>query len=278
MTGHELKSIANELAPQLFSSYYWGDIWERPIENGSSYEWTMIAALISQAVANGYTVSYPYGSKPYLQSLFTLRNEVPFQYAAQAGHSLENQDVLLSEKFEASLLPKVIFHKEGKHYSVFTEGFPYHKLMSAKSYTERPDIVIVEGKTSDDFPSIVNEGTRINFAFDQESVGTVTGQLRILTSAVVPLTKREPVSGCEPTVLGVIETSVNKTYMKASTQLARYEEIFSNGQSIPKLYLVSGNNLKSSDLDSYFTDFASNDLIGEFRITAHSVLQGMGLV
>jgi hypothetical protein len=278
MTGHELHSVANELAPQLFSSYDWSDIWDRPIENGSSYEWTVIAALINQAEANGYKLFFPYDSKPYLRQLFTLRNEVPFQYAAQAGHSLENQEVPLSEKFEASLLPKVTLQKDGKSYSIFTEGFPYHKLMSSKSYTERPDIVIVEGQTVVDSPSIVSEGTRINFAFNQGSIGTITGQLRIITSAVIPLTKREPASGCEPNVLGVIETSVNKTYLKASTQLARYNELFSNSQSAPKLYLVSGNNLKSSDLDSYFTDFSSNDLSGEFRNTAHNILLSMRLI
>lgn len=276
MTSKDLLPIFQTLAPELFERYQWSDIWERPLENGAAYEWTVIASLIHTARENGYEITLPFDEYVDLGMLYPFRNEIPFQHAAQAGHSLDTVDAPLVNKFLSALIPKVTFNKDGKAYSIFTEGFPYHKLMSSKSYTERPDIVIAEGRVTKGYPELVSEGTRVNFAYTQGE-SEISGQLRIIKNSVLPLTKREPAAGCEPNVTCIIETTVNKTYVRAMAQLNRYSEIFSNESVNPKLFLVSANNISGPDLNSYFTDLSSENIISSLNEASLDIFSKCGL-
>lgn len=277
MTGKRLLALSEKMAPEMINQFDWLDIWERPIENGASYEWTTIAALIDSMRDKGYNISFPCSNNPNLKSLFVLRNEVPYQHAAQAGHSLEGSESILAHSFMASLLPKVVFKKENRSISLFTEGYPYHKLMSIKSYSERPDIILVEGEVTEGFPELNGENSRINFSFTLKNSHEISGQLRTIKSSVIPLTRRIPLEGCEPAVLAVIETSVNKSYRKAHGQLARYSEIFSNEDGAPELFLVSGNNVTGPSLNSYFTDFTDPDILTAFRNVSSDIISRIGL-
>lgn len=277
MNGAQLLDVASRLAPEMIETFDWSDIWQRPIENGASYEWTMMAALAHEATKQGYSCSYPLAQFKELSALFPMRNEVPFQHAAQAGHSLDINSFPLPQIFLAALLPKITFRKGSRSISVFTEGYPYHKLMTSKVYTERPDIVIVEGETLEQTPELTGEDAFITFGYDPLLRAPVTGQLRTLKSSVVPLTKRDPIEGCELPVLTIIETSVNKSYRKAFEQISRYREAFSSSDSIPHLFLVSGNDVHGPNLDSYFTDLTSANLFDNFCAVAEDIFAKSGL-
>lgn len=278
MNGDNLLKIASQLAPKMIGNFGWSDIWQRPIENGVSYEWTMIAALIHEAEDNGYASIYPLAKFAELKQLFPLRNEVPFQHAAQAGHSLDVGDFSLARVFQASLLPKVTLQKEAEIISIFTEGYPYHKLMTGKTYTERPDIVIVKGKVIDDMPALVSDEALIDFGYDPILLPPVSGQLRTIKSSIIPMTKRNPAEGFELPVLTIIETSINKSYKHALNQINRYREIFSSPETIPNLFLVAGNRLQGADLDCYFTDLTSVDVTNDFCFAARNILEESGLI
>lgn len=278
MNGENLLKVASQLAPGMTGNFEWADIWQRPIENGASYEWTMIAALIHEAEDNGYVSTFPLSKFAELKQLFPLRNEVPFQHAAQAGHSLGVSAFSLAETFRASLLPKVTLQGGSKTFSIFTEGYPYHKLMSSKVYTERPDIVIVEGRVVDGMPALTGDDAFIDFEYDPVLLPPVSGQLRTIKSSMIPMTKRNPTEGCELPVLTIIETSINKSYKHALNQISRYREIFSTREYAPNLFLVAGNSIQGADLDSYFTDLNSSDVTNDFRLAARDILKKSGLI
>jgi hypothetical protein len=125
----KLKLASEKLVPEYLEQIDWKDVWERPIEKGTAFEWFIFAAFIAQSRLRGWSCSFPGLKYPMGREMFVLRNEIPNHYGAQAGHSSAlYQKFDLPDRFFYSILPKVIIEKDGKSYSLFREGCPYHKI------------------------------------------------------------------------------------------------------------------------------------------------------
>src|SRR3989339_1587447 len=148
--GQILSSASDILFPGYLDRFDWSDVWERPLASGTAFEWTMVAALAGSLHGAGWDVSFPVLSQPNGRSVFILRNEIPYQHGAQAGHSASTSHAIpLQDRFLQSMVPKMVFEKEKRVFSLFREGCPYHRIMFGKEYQDRPDIVLVPGRPSD---------------------------------------------------------------------------------------------------------------------------------
>ena len=225
ITGEMLALVANRLIPNYLKDIEWGDTWQRPLESGIAFEWTTLSALAAQSIMRGWSYSFPVFNLSEGRFLFPLRNEIPFHHGAQAGHAISTQHgQTLTNRFLQSLIPKLLIWKEDSYYSFFREGCPYHKIMTNQDYIDRPDILILFGRPSLDYPRLVKYGTEIDFSFDFNNRENITGRIRIINSATLPLISRTPQEGMIIPIAGLIECSVNKAPRVAAKQLQRYDE------------------------------------------------------
>jgi len=261
-----LRKIVQQIQPNLLSLFEWFDIWERPLDSGVGYEWAVFASLIDAAESQGWQVKYPILDYPQLTELFVFRNELPYQHGAQAGHSFVTRENLsLSDRFMASLLPKAILSKNGTNVSVFKEGSPYHKMMYKNNYLDRPDIVFVLGMPTKGYPRI-SKDSLIDFSYDLDKDKKIYGQLRAIDTNLRPIKSRYPVKGLIVPALGIIECSVNKKLDAVKAQTKRYVGLFKTGQEDPKILVVTGNKLNDITLHLLETklDAPTSDLVASF--------------
>lgn len=247
------------LLPNYYNEISWGNIWNRKLESGTAFEWAITAAIIKAAEDQGFSVSIPLLAEFHAPDYFVLRNEIPLTHGAQVG----NSDTLLrskplNERFLYCLVPKAILEKEGKYYSLFREGCPYHKIMSGKPYLERTDIIIVPGKPCNGFPQFSKSGNEIVFQYEYENQ-ILDGALIAKTSPYIPVKKRNPKGGTDILASGIIECSVNKSVEVASEQLSRYKSIFNSGDQLPCFSLVTGNDLSSMPYDTHTINLNTDD-------------------
>lgn len=270
-----LRDVVQQIKPDLLSRVEWFDIWERPIDSGIGYEWTVFTALIKAAENNGWQVKYPILDQPQLKELFVLRNEIPYQHGAQAGHSFRTkEDFSLSDRFLASLLPKAILTKDGLHVSVFKEGSPYHKIMYTSDYLDRPDIILVAGMPTVGFPYL-SENSLIEFSYDLDKNKKMHGQLRVVDTNLRPIKSRYPVEGLVVPTIGIIECSVNKKLEMVKSQTKRYMDLFKNLRDDPKIIVSTGNELSDPSLNLLKTqlDAPISDLVDSFSKVGQSSVE-----
>ncbi|MFV5318879.1 hypothetical protein [Priestia megaterium] len=242
MNGELLKRVTESFVPSLLVDFDWGDIWERPIESGTAFEWSVFASLIFTLEINGWEYEFPLKNVPGGSNLFLNRNEIPLQHGAQAGHSSNTlQETSLSNKFIQSLIPKAVIRRGDKTYSIFREGLPYHRIMTRNDYFDRPDIIIIPGAPSKDYPMYDIDRNEVSFSFDFSEEKSLSGLLRVVNSPIIPCKRRTPKSGMLVPVHGVIECSVNKTAKIAKAQLEKYSEIF--GIESRHNALITGNKI-----------------------------------
>lgn len=262
------------LLPGYYDDIIWGNIWNRKLESGTAFEWAITVAIIKAAENFGFSVSIPLITEYHAPDYFVLRNEIPLTHGAQAGNSdTQLRSKPLNERFLYCLVPKAIFEKDGKSYSLFREGCPYHKIMSGKSYLERTDIIIIPGKPCNGFPKFSKSGNEIVFQYEYENQ-ILDGILIAKISPYIPVKKRNPKGGISILASGIIECSVNKTVEVASEQLSRYKSIFSSGDKLPCFSLVTGNNLSSMPYDTHTINLSTTNAeqIAEELLTASSII------
>lgn len=279
--GKALSLVASHLLGGFLHRINWGDLWSRPISEGSAFEWTVLAALAAQARQVGWEVAFPTLELEGGASLFPLRNEIPQHHGAQPGHSGVGQsDLPLKDRFIQALVPKVVLGKGEVYYSVFREGCPYHKIMAGKDYSDRPDILLLAGRPTPGFPRLGRGGSEVDFSFDFPGGATVSGTLRVVNSRTIPCTKREPIGGIQVPAAGLVECSVNKTAHIAEAQLARYERLFSVPPYQTPQFLITGKKVIVSKWPCAVVDLSlvsREALEMELRAAADAVLAHFGL-
>lgn len=280
--GRALGRVANRLSPGYLDRVDWGNIWERPLSEGSAFEWAMLAAIAGQAQTQGWKTSFPILDTSNGPSLFRLWNEIPRHHGAQPGHaSVYRHDRDLQERFLQSLIPKLVLAKQRNFYSLFREGCPYHKIMVGQDYNERPDIIILPGQPTEGFPRVVRNGTEVEFSYVLKKELVVSGRLRVVNSPTIPCRVRRPREGVDVPITGIVECSVNKPLKVAKEQLQRYENLFSRpSRRVPQI-LVTGNRLATVQWASKFVDLSatSTDSIeADFRAAAKTSLVLFGIV
>ena len=246
-SGTALRDAAEELLPGFLAWADWGSTWTRPIDSGVALEWATCAAVAAAAARAGWSCEVPLLSKEHGKVLFPLRNEVPTQHNAQAGHSASlRHRVPMVDRFVGAMIPKIELAFGAKRLSLFREGCPYHAIMTDKVYDERPDIVIVAGHLSEGFPWVELRGSSevVHFSFDIDGVGTAAGELQVRNAPWIPCAVRRPENGCDVPARAVIECGVQKTAMVARQQTERYRTLFSADEVV----LVTGNDLSAMGL------------------------------
>ncbi|MBD2247051.1 hypothetical protein [Nostoc sp. FACHB-888] len=243
MQAQLLSLIATRLIDGYLDNFLWKDIWTRPLEDGSAFEWTMLAALAAQAEIRGWKYSFPILNLPMGASLFPLRNEIPKHHGAQPGHSGTRQGHNLKDRFLQAFIPKILLSKNDQYYSMFREGCSYHQVMANVDYQERPDILILPGHPQETFPKLTQQDTCLDFSFKLSEHTSISGQVRVLNSPVVRCRYRIPEEGLQLPIAGIMECSVNKSLSIANAQLEGYIRIFSTSSASPPVFLVTGNEI-----------------------------------
>jgi len=281
-SGQLLASVAELLLPGYTTRFDWGALWTRPRPNGAAFEWTTLAALAAQAIHRGWHCSFPIQQVLTGAALFPLRNEVPYQHGAQAGHAGANQHASsLALRFLQSLIPKLILEKGGVHYSIFREGCPYHEIMSGRIYDDRPDILFLAGRPTPGFPCLIHDEREVDFSFDLADGPTILGRLRVINSRSLPCRTRSPKQGLAIPITDIVECSINKPQVVANAQLSTYADIFASSAGIPPLFLFTGNDLSSLPWANARIDLAHTDLHileHDFRAGADVILSHFGLI
>ena len=211
---------------------------------------------------------------------FTLRNEIPRAFGSQAGNTevLQNR-MSLEDRFFYSLIPKAEVTLDDRSYSIFREGCPYHLVMQNAIYTERPDIIFLQGVLDKGYPVYNNETKELKFSFTQNDA-TITGVFKVKNSPGIPLTERTPPEGATINVNGIIECSVNKAKEFAIHQIVKYIRIFALDEECPKVALITGNELNITQYLCHSINVRSsdqNEIISQCSLVAKDVVKFLEL-
>lgn len=275
-----LSQIADQLVPKYLEFFEWADVWNRPLEEGSAFEWTMLAALASQAERRGWAYSFPLLESLRGVSLFTLRNEIPRQHGRQPGHSGRSSQHSLKDCFFQAFVPKILLSRENAFYSLFREGVSYHQIMSNIPYQKRPDIIILPGHPTPGFPKLVQKDAYVDFAFQLAPSTSISGRVRVLNSPSVSYQHRIPQDGLNLPIAGIVECSVNKSLATATAQLEGYIKVFSLPTEQSPVFLVTGNELPPGRWRKAAIPLTSTDsrlLERSFRLAASLALDTFGI-
>ncbi len=238
----KMKWVTEQLIPDLFPLLSWNKVWDKPPASGDSYQFMILASLIHAARIMGWSISIPLLDYFDGGNGFVLRNVIPHTHGALAGNSAAACDDLpLEKRFLISILPKFTISKGCLTYSFFTEGCPYHKIMTGKNYSDRPDIIVFSGGLSYSGTKISTNNAEVSFNYLFNNT-MISGRLRVATTPLIPCISRNP-QGLPFPAQGIVECSINKTADIASSQIANYREIFSEDKQIPTIVTVTGNDL-----------------------------------
>ena len=269
-----LETVTKDLIPDVFGSIKWENIWTRKLEDGVGFQFMVLCSILSVAKQQGLSVEIP-----LLQSeandYFLLRNELPLSHRAQAGNSataLHRKP--LKDRFFFSLIPKFIIKKDGRYYSFFVEGCPYHKIATGKEYSLRPDIIVFEGKPASDFPRFNENETEVSFSYVAQS-HSVEGILRVISSPFIPCAYRFPSRDIDFPPTSIVECSVNKSKDIAEQQLNSYIQLFSNDHNQPVLHLVTGNKLMVDRYNAMSIDINNTTTINDCTSAGQIILSSI---
>jgi len=246
-------------------------VWEGELRNGKALEFLSLLSLMS-VISESYSnceIPHALFSNP---ELFYLRNEIPQHHLAQAGHSAAvNGSIDLEDRFVSSLVPRMTFCSRGKSYMIFREGNPLHLIYSEialdKTYSERPDIIIVEGQIQD-----------IQIANRRLSLNHITGgeqaliELSIRNTNILPVERYEKSANYSVKTLGVIECSVHKIRKHVDNQFTKYQKIFQSDSFIPECLFIHGDKGKSIettvhvDMNDLICSVSSDNILQELKL------------
>lgn len=276
-----LGTVTQQLIPDIFDNIDWNGIWNRKLESGTAFEWATFAALVKVAKDHKIEVTFPLLEEYNAGDFFVLRNEIPLTHGAQVGNTataLSSKG--LKERFLYSLVPKAVLKSKNQVLSVFREGCPYHKIMYGKNYLERTDIILVPGEPSEGYPKYNSNKTEVLFSYDYPGQ-PITGNIRVLNSAIIPCRSRSPRGGFQILPLGIIECSVNKAAEIATEQLHRYDALFSTSAEKTKFSLITGNDLSFLEYDTHSVNLITEDvsiLFNDFVAAAEGALKNFSII
>lgn len=278
MNGNGLNAIAEGFLPEVIQNVDWSDMWDRPIQEGSAFQWTVFAAIASLMKDAAWELSLPVLDLPSGNQLYPLRNELPRHHGARPGHAARDLHGLRA-RFVQALVPKALLRKADESISIFVEGCPYHLLMHGADYVDRPDIVIVRGKPGVGLPKTIHRETQVEFSFEFHPGLNIAGAVRVMNSPFPRVVYRTPKGPVKIPVDGVVECSVNKSAAVASKQLQRYAELFSSPNRATELFLVSGNKLNLPRWPRATVDLSlsEGDVFDSFQGAARGILDSMSL-
>ncbi len=274
-----LEEICKGLCPEA-GEISWGDIWQRPLESGDSFEWTLFFSLASEARRLGLEVSFPLLQCESGKDLFCSWNKIPMHYVSKVGHSFSRDTRhILATKFCLALVPKMII-SDGEHkYSIFREGCPYHTIMSEEDYNERPDILILDGNPIEDYPKVTEDDQYVHFKYQVTPSLLLSGCLRVINSSLLPIEEKSPDEDCKIPIRGIVECSTNKSEEVAAEQLKRYEGLFGNEHKL-EMVLVTGNQCSLAKWPCFFIDLKAEKehLRERIQEVGASILKSFSLV
>lgn len=259
--------------PEPLNTVNFDPIWNSPFSEGTSFEWLVFLSLIIAAKKQGWEVNFPTIESHHENQFFFSRNEIPRHHTAKAGHSSYN-NLNIRDAFLSAFLPKAIIHKNGRYISIFREGFPYHFIFSSFRYKDRPDIIIVEGKPSNNYP-LINTNNTLGFKYEVQDKDC-SGEIRIRALGdkdAIPFTKKPHNDFVNFPIIGLIECSVNKTLEHAKAQMNKYKKLFSK-QSFPT-YLITCNHLNNVDIPYSHINFnlSAPELKNDLETASHAMLE-----
>jgi hypothetical protein len=277
--GGTLSRVAEQLIPDYLRQFYWEDVWQRPIDTGTSFEWVTFAAILAVATRRGWEVSFPLLNEFAGTGWFVLRNEMPTHHNAQPGHASHAQHRHnLGDRFLQAFIPKAILQKDGRWISLFREGCPYHRLLARTGYKDRPDILFLNGRPTSGFPRLVDN--EVHFSYNFSDDGIMSGIVQVINAINI----RAEVEGIdqiqESQMIGVVECSVNKSISIAEPQIQRYIELFTPTTRALPVVLVTGNALATSICPNAVVDLSDNNtvrLVDAFTHAATLILDAFGL-
>lgn len=251
-----LREATNSFLPKELATVDWRDIWERPLEDGTAFQWSIVVALANSLIQHGWHLSVPLLGLMKGNELMTLRNEIPVAHLAQAGHSaVSASNVDLESRFLQSVVPKIVFTKDGRNVSLFIEGCPYHMIATGQRYEIRPDILLLPGKLEE----VKIEGQILQYKYLYSPELLLEGALRISSSRLLPVVHRQPAQDIPLPVIGVIECSVNKSARVATSQIDGYKATFGLIEEQGTV-LVTGNEINADCGPMVQVNLATNDL------------------
>jgi hypothetical protein len=152
--------------------------------------------------------------------------------------------------------------------------------MYGKNYLERTDIILVPGAPSEGYPKYNSSETEVLFSYDYPNQ-SITGNLRVLNSAIIPCRSRSPRGGFQMLPTGIIECSVNKTAETATEQLHRYDALFSTSAEKTRFSLITGNDLSFLEYDAHAITLTTEDtsiLFNDFVVAAEGILRNFSII
>jgi len=281
-----LANLAEIFVPGFLRLFNWinlnnRNIWNMPISTGTAFEWTIFAAIISEAKLQGWQSSFPILNYPRGDSLFLLRNEIPRQHGAQPGHSHQSEHkIKLQDRFYQALVPEVQLERNGNFLSIFREGCPYHSIMSEMNYDECPDIVMVPGYLMPGYPQFLQNDRIINYNFNFSHCANIKGSIRVLDSPILPLISKCPPTKLKLPVSCVVECSINKTAEHSNRQLIQYYDIYNNPYEKLYLAIIAGNSLDNLTWPHFAIDLKSrniNLIEQQIRSAVKTIIEKCGL-
>lgn len=271
-----LRELSSKLCPDL-SDIIWHEsevtlsTWGQGLETGKAVEFLSLCSLINAYQHEGQEVDIPELFKSY-PDLFYIRNIIPRQYGAQAGHEAANGDSLpLRLRFLGALTPRAIIQQsDGCPLLIFREGHPIHFINYAKQhniyYLERPDLLISKASIQIE---LLND-SEISFSYRCQS-GLTSGKLRVVNHAKLPLISLNHTGELDIPISGIVECSVGKGKNRAGEQLDDYLSLCKSF-SKPKSVLVNGRNKSCGEFDvEIFIDLTSSDI----SKIEHAIVDGM---
>ncbi|MDO2438439.1 hypothetical protein Q2T43_19730 [Aeromonas veronii] len=271
-----IRELSSKLCPDL-SDIIWHEsevtlsTWGQGLETGKAVEFLSLCSLINAYQHEGQEVDIPelYNNHP---DLFYIRNIIPRQYGAQAGHEAANGDALpLRLRFLGALTPRAIIQQsDGCPLLIFREGHPIHFINYAKQhniyYLERPDLIISKALIQIE---PLND-SEISFSYKCQS-GLTSGKLRVVNHAKLPLISLNHTGELDIPISGIVECSVGKGKNRAGEQLDDYLSLCQSF-SKPKSVLVNGRNKLCGEYDvEIFIDLTSSDILK----VEHVIVDGM---
>lgn len=267
----------------LFNGVEWGDMWRRTPTpgNGAALEWALLGAILSEAQERNLDCKLPLLDLPDGRHLYTLRNEIPLQFGAQAGHAAYAvSGIPLTRRMLQSFIPKAVIRgSNGIYLSIFREGCSYHQAMRKSPVAGRPDILFLPGQPHEGFPRLIEDETVIEFQYDLTPTRVIRGQLQVLNSPTMPLRWVDPSIGISLPVVGIVECSVNKPRAVATLQLTRYQENYASPSTRPLVALMTGNELVGLAFPYFHVDLTMSTvkIEGSLRLSAAGMLDLVGL-
>ncbi|ATZ73271.1 hypothetical protein CWC33_05975 [Idiomarina sp. X4] len=245
-------------------------VWQSKLSTGKTLEFISLLGVMRELMDGNLDLC----TSEYLSrapELMYLRNEIPHQHSAQAGHDASvSSDISLKDRFHAALLPKAEFTLNNNNFMVFREGNPLHLIDAVTSgrpmYKERPDLVIVEGKIT-----INSDNSSVQIIHRDNKGELLQADLSVKNTNLIPLKSFSKTENYMVTTRAIFECSVSKSQSHVDTQLSHYISIFETDSFCPFSLFIHGGKKTSLTRSTVLIDM--KNIVNSF--SSHEVRSGL---